>query len=584
MSLTRREKILLGTALILLLINYLCGLFIDVTRDAAKYAYISKEIVQQGNWFHLMIMGEPYSQKPPLLFWLSATFFKLFGLSNFTFKLPVFLYSLLGFFAVCRLGKSLYNTKIGVLSSLILLFSVISILYNMDIHTDIVLMTNVSLSLWMLHEYLSKNRWKYLIGSGIALGLSILTKGPFGVVIPLFAVTGFLLSTNKFEKLISWDWLFIFLIALATASPAVIPIYLDKGFEGLKFFLWDNNFRRVVGDYQGGNNDQVFYIHNLIYLFLPWTIILFSGIFFQFKDFFRRKFTPNDHFVFWGTWVFFLIVSISKNKLPNYLLSLVPLLSIITAKGWVTIFDAKISRLILLHKVVVYLLWVLIFSMPIFLFPGMSLIIWLILGTLFLITLLVIKSAIYEKKLLLQTLLTVASLSLILNFHVFQTLFNLQGAPVAAKIVNVDKKGDKMVYFLCLKDIEIRDKLTTISQQSTDRFTDVITELHFYRNYEFMFYSDNPVIYIEHLNELPEIVKQSNCWIYTDEAGKNEVLKFSPEKISITPISNFNMKRVSRYFNPKTRDSAFETMFLVHLEKINFREVIYNTKPSSNSI
>jgi 4-amino-4-deoxy-L-arabinose transferase-like glycosyltransferase len=565
MPLTKREKILFGTTIILLLITYLCGLTIDVTRDAAKYAYISKEIAQQGNWFHLMIMGEPYSQKPPMLFWLSAISFKLFGISNFTFKLPVFLYSLLGFFAVYRLGKSLYNTKIGILSSVILLFSVISILYNMDIHTDIVLMTNVSLSLWMLHEYLSKNKWKYLIGSGIALGLSIMTKGPFGVVIPFFAVAGFILSTRKIEKLFKWDWLFIFLIACATASPALITIYIDKGFEGLKFFLWDNNFRRVIGDYQGGNNDSIFYIHNLSYLFLPWSIILFTGVFFQFKDFFRRKFTPNDHFVFWGTWVFFLIISISKNKLPNYLLSLIPFLSIITARGWETIFEEKISKVILSHKVIVCLLWALIFSMPIFLFPGMGLMIWLLLGVLFLTTFLMIKSATPENKLLLQTLLTVAALSIVLNLHVFQTLFNLQGAPVAAKIVNVDQSDDKKVYFLYPKDILVRDIAIAKNQNSTDRFTEVLTGLHFFRNYEFMFYSDRPVIYIEHLNELPEIIRQSNCWIYTDEAGKNEVLKLSSEKISATPISNFNLKRVSRYFNPKTRDSAFETMYLLHI-------------------
>jgi 4-amino-4-deoxy-L-arabinose transferase-like glycosyltransferase len=565
MSLTKYERILFGSTIILLLIAYLFGLSTDVTRDAAKYAYISKEIALNDNWFNLKIMCEPYFQKPQLLFWLSAISFKLFGFSNFSFKLPVFLYSLLGFYAVFRLGKSLYNTKIGILSALIVMFSVISILYNMDIHTDIVLMTNVSLSLWMLYEYLNQKKRIYLIGSGIALGLSILTKGPFGVVIPFFAVAGFIISSKKIEKLIIRDWIFILLIACTVASPAVIPLCIDRGVDGFWFFLWDNNFRRVIGDYQGTINDPFFYIHNLAYLFLPWTIFLFSGVFFQFNDLFKKKFTPTDHFVFWGTWTFFLVLSVSKNKLPNYLLSVVPLLSIITAKSWETIFKERFSKLILSHKVILYLLWGLIFALPLFFFRGMNLTNWIIIGFLFFGTFLVIKLETSEKRLLLQTLITVAALSLVLNLHVFRTLFNLQGAPEAAKIVNVDMSKDEKVYYLNPKDIVLRENLIVASKLSADRFTEIQTELHFSRNYEFMFYSEKPVTYIEHLDELPGIIRQTDGWIYTDEEGKKEVLKLSPKKISILPISNFNLKRSSRYFNPKTRDTAFEHMYLLHI-------------------
>jgi 4-amino-4-deoxy-L-arabinose transferase-like glycosyltransferase len=565
MSLTKHEKIFFIVTIILLLIAYLIGLSIDVTRDAAKYAYISKEIAQQGNWFNIMVMGEPYYQKPQLLFWLSASSFKLFGVSNFTFKLPVFIYSLLGYYAIFRLGKSLYCTEIGILSSLIASFSVISILYNMDIHTDIVLMTNISLSLWMLHEYLIKKKLIHLVCSGIALGLSLLTKGPFGVIIPFFAVIGFLLSTNKIKEIVTWKWISILLVACIVASPAAISICINKGINGLWFFLWDNNFRRVIGHYKGTISDPIFYIHNLSYLFLPWSIILFAGIFFQFKDFLKRSFTPSDHFVFWGTWIFFLLISVSKNKLPNYLMSLIPLLSIIAAKSWNQIFRESHSKLIISHKVILFLLWGLIFSMPIFLFPGMNRFLWLILIGLFLFTFIKIKTDKTDIQLILQTLLTVASLSIILNLHVFRLLFNLQGAPVAAKIINQEASKNEMVYFFNPKDIEVRENQVYSSLQSTDHFSEILTELHFFRNYEFMFYSNKPIFYIEHLGELPELINKGNCWIYTDENGKNEALRLGTEVISTTPITHFNLKRVSRYFNPKTRGSSFETMYLLHI-------------------
>ena len=72
----------------LLVISYFSGLTIDVTRDAGKYATVSKEIFQNGNFINLTIHGEPYDQKPPLLFWLGALFFGFYNSIAYAFTLP----------------------------------------------------------------------------------------------------------------------------------------------------------------------------------------------------------------------------------------------------------------------------------------------------------------------------------------------------------------------------------------------------------------------------------------------------------------------------------------------------------------
>ena len=46
-----------------------------------------------------------------------------------------------------------------------------------------------------------------------------------------------------------------------------------------------------------------------------------------------------------------------------------------------------------------------------------------------------------------------------------------------------------------------------------------------------MYYSNKPIIFIENLETLPKIFNQPNYWIYTDEEGKNEILKFQSENI-----------------------------------------------------
>ena len=118
------------------LLSYFSGLFIDVTRDAGKYATVAKEIYQNGNFINLTIHGEAYDQKPPLLFWLGAIGFSIGGVTNFWFKFPVFILILLGIYWAFKLGESLYNRKTGIITAILLFISLIYSLYSMDVHTD----------------------------------------------------------------------------------------------------------------------------------------------------------------------------------------------------------------------------------------------------------------------------------------------------------------------------------------------------------------------------------------------------------------------------------------------------------------
>jgi hypothetical protein len=72
-------------------------MFNDVMEvDASQYAAMSREMLESGNYLQLFDRGQNYLDKPPLLFWVSAMSFKLFGISNFSYKLPSVLFSLLG--------------------------------------------------------------------------------------------------------------------------------------------------------------------------------------------------------------------------------------------------------------------------------------------------------------------------------------------------------------------------------------------------------------------------------------------------------------------------------------------------------
>jgi 4-amino-4-deoxy-L-arabinose transferase-like glycosyltransferase len=75
--------------------------------DAVRYAHIAQLIVEDGNWFSLYDAYDerPYANKPPLLFWILAGLFKVFGFSTFIAKLPSCLFAFSGMLLLWHFAK-----------------------------------------------------------------------------------------------------------------------------------------------------------------------------------------------------------------------------------------------------------------------------------------------------------------------------------------------------------------------------------------------------------------------------------------------------------------------------------------------
>jgi 4-amino-4-deoxy-L-arabinose transferase-like glycosyltransferase len=82
-----------------IVVVYIISGFVDVMEvDAAQYASIAREMLERGEYLQVTNRYVDYLDKPPLLFWLSALSFKVFGISNVAFKLPSLLFAIVGIF------------------------------------------------------------------------------------------------------------------------------------------------------------------------------------------------------------------------------------------------------------------------------------------------------------------------------------------------------------------------------------------------------------------------------------------------------------------------------------------------------
>lgn len=564
MSKLDRNKITIYTLIALMVVVYILGLFIDVTRDGAKYAYIAKEMSETGNWIRLQIQGEPYEQKPHLTFWLSALSFVVLGVSNFSFKLPLLLYTFIGIYATFRLGRAMYSKKVGQTAALMLFFSVIMDLYNMDIHTDIVLFTNVALSLWLLYEFLQKDKAKYAIAAGVTMGLALLTKGPFGVVIPFFAVAGYLIFNKRIKDVFRPIWILVIIIAFAVASPAMINMYSQWGWKGIGFFFWGNNMSRITSKVISYTPDPTFYIHSLLYLFLPWAFILFAGAYLSINKIIKRKLTTPDNFLVWSFWIVFVIFSASRSKLPNYIISLLPIIAILSAETWHRYFDqdkwtAFTKRLSKFQTAAIIAVWITALAILTFLFPPRNPIFWIVPLLLLLASIWILKPMTVERKLFWRSCIAIAALSFVLDGHVYPLLFGQQAQPQAAKLLNEKVEDGEQVYNfnVIIADTKVNNNIDPRSGKP------LLHERHAALNYCLMFYSDNYIEDITSYEELDSIKDKRGIWIYADQDGAKVIdsLNCFDEKYT---FNHLNLRYAGHYVNPWSRDSAMLHEFVYH--------------------
>ena len=118
--------------------------------DEPRYAQVAREMVNGGDWILMHFNGKVYEDKPPLFFWLIAFSSYLWqGFSSFSVRFPAALFGTLTVLLTFFLGRSLYSSRAGFLSGLILATSVefayLSTRANID--TTLTFFTTASLSL-----------------------------------------------------------------------------------------------------------------------------------------------------------------------------------------------------------------------------------------------------------------------------------------------------------------------------------------------------------------------------------------------------------------------------------------------------
>ena len=340
------------TFLILILIGFCVLLyFVNLGRwdlwnpDEPRYAQVSREMVERGDWILMHDNGEVYADKPPLFFWFIAFSSYLGqGFTSFSVRFPAAFFGTLTILLTFLLGRALYSSRAGFLSGLVLAtnfeFAYLSI--RADTDTTLTFFTTASLFCFF-QWYLSRQEVRRDQGSvqrlsiyGFYLGMALATlvKGPVGFILPLLVSLIYLIIQRDWQALKAMKLLPGMLLMLGI----VLSWYLPAVAKGGKDYLHATLLQQTVGRYATGFakvRPFYYYFVNFPGDFLPWFLFLPGAILYGFAK--KKERLPKE-FLFLLIWFIsiFAFFSFSKGKRPIYLLPLYPAVSLLVGRLWDT--------------------------------------------------------------------------------------------------------------------------------------------------------------------------------------------------------------------------------------------------------
>jgi 4-amino-4-deoxy-L-arabinose transferase-like glycosyltransferase len=440
-----RFQILLGAILLV----HILGMTNDIFNgDSALYASIARNIAESGDWLILnSVMQESWIDKPHLPFWIWAVFIKVFGNTNFGFKLPSLLALLVLLRYVFLFSKKHYDESTAWTGVVILSSSLHIFISTNDVRIDIFLIAFMMGAIYHLQIYLSSHQLIQLLIGAFLVAMAVMTKGIF-VVIPIgVSVLVTIWYQKKFRWLLSWHWLLAALVFLGGILPALYALkvqfahFTDSHILGqkvsnyLQFFFWDSQFGRFnsnLGQVQS-NGDPTFYLHTLLWSFAPWSLILLMAFFLKKNPF--KEYISTACFA-----VLFVIISISKTQLSHHVLILLPFLSIILA----VIFRVSLWRL--QHPFLLFAGYVFFFLILIAGFYLTNFILGIWIGKYIIVLILVVSILFFMSKFLIEQrifiLFTSISLflGLFLNTILYPEILKYQAGKVASDFLKKNPK------------------------------------------------------------------------------------------------------------------------------------------------
>ncbi|MDX2098838.1 MAG: glycosyltransferase family 39 protein [Leptolyngbyaceae cyanobacterium bins.59] len=289
--------------------------------DEGTYSGVAREIYQTGNWLFPTLFGEPYKPKPPLLHWIIAFTYQLFGVSDTTSRLLPAALSSLAVPLTYFIGREIFPSQMpAVFSALVYLTLLPAVRHGrLAMHDGIALSAFLLLLLCLLK---TRHDRRWALGAGISLGLIGFSKGVLMVL--LGGIAGiFLLVEGQLLPLLKNPF---FWVGLGIGEAPLVAWYAAQSQHSgfLQTHFQEQSLDRVWRSVENNTGPIWYYLLEILKYAWPWLLFWPGGLGLAW----RMRTQSWGRLVLVGTIAYLGAVSMMQTKLPWYVMPVYPFVAL----------------------------------------------------------------------------------------------------------------------------------------------------------------------------------------------------------------------------------------------------------------
>jgi len=311
--------------------------------DEPRFAEVAREMLGSGDYLAPHVNGQPYKEKPPLLFWAIAAASAAAGeVTAFTARLPSALAGLIVVLCTYALAARLYGARVAFWSGLVLATTSRFWWQARVGQIDMLLTACLAVALLCFLLWQDARRTRWLVAFYAAAAVAVYAKGPVGIVFPLLMIFAFYWRQKDERR--ETHWLIGTLAVAALIAVWLIPARMavaDVATESASASIASNLFRQTIGRFFLGVSKAQppwYYVKTLVVDLMPWTLFLPWTLPWVWR---RRREGPAMRLLLSWTLPALVFFSICVGKRAIYILPLFPVFAILIARSVLDLMDGE---------------------------------------------------------------------------------------------------------------------------------------------------------------------------------------------------------------------------------------------------
>jgi 4-amino-4-deoxy-L-arabinose transferase-like glycosyltransferase len=217
----------------------------------AVQAQIARNMLTSGDFVTARLDGIPYLEKAPLIYWLIAGAFKIFGATDWAARIPMVLAAIALAWLTTAFGMWAFGRQAGLYAGLCISTCFGLFLFTRILIPDVMLTASIALSMWAFLRAIDETEprqhwWAFILAA--SLGTSLLFKSLVGVVFPIFTALIYLGVTRQLFQAKIWKRLYP-LSGLIVILLIAAPWHILAALRNPPYF--DFTMRSAPGEYHG---------------------------------------------------------------------------------------------------------------------------------------------------------------------------------------------------------------------------------------------------------------------------------------------------------------------------------------------